>query len=97
MSESLSDFYTAADGLTVDAVYSVGSATVPVHFESGYEAAQLGSIAGIEGARYTALAELSRIPAAAHGQTLTIAGTVYTIRGVQADGHGSVLLVLAAP
>lgn len=94
--EDTAAFLQVADFATA-ATWSVGSAVVNVIFDSGYQAAELGAIAGMEGARLTAVVATADMPTAAHGQTLTIASVVYTIRGVQSDGTGMTTLVLAEP
>lgn len=78
-----------------DATWS-GGGTVRGIFDSGFQAAQLGLDVGIEGARYTYLVPTADMPGVAHGHTLVIGGTTYTVRGVQPDGTGWTLLVLHA-
>jgi len=74
--------------------WSVGPTPINLIFDSGYEATQLGLIAGIEGARLTAMVETASVPTIAHGQTIAIGGLIFTIRGIQPDGTGMTLLVL---
>lgn len=71
--------------------------SITVIFESGYAAAQTGLAAGIEGARLTATCAAADVPGVAVGSVLTIAATAYTVRSVQPDGTGVVVLVLSAP
>lgn len=94
--ENFAEFMQPRDFATA-AVWSVGPANVNVIFDSGFEANQLGSIVGIEGARLIATVPTASVPSVAHGQTLTIGATVYTIRGVQSDGTGMTTLVIEEP
>lgn len=94
MIEDLSAF--AADFGT-PATWSVGPKAVLGIFDAGYQAAELGLQVGIDGARYTYLVPAADVPGVAQDQTLTINGTVYTIRRVEPDGTGMVLLLLKAP
>lgn len=75
-----------------------GAPAAPVAgiFDAEYQLVALGT-PGIEGAAPVFLCAAAAVPGATHGQTLTIDGTVYTIRGVQPDGTGLVLLILQAP
>lgn len=51
----------------------------------------------VEGRAPVALAIASEIPSVAQGQSLVIAAATYTVRGVEPDGTGLVLLRLEGP
>jgi len=91
--ENLAEFLQVRDFATT-AVWSVGSTPVALIFDSEYSEAQLGLIAGIEGARMVAFVDASSMATVARGQTLTMGGLIYTIRGIQPDGTGMIVLVL---
>lgn len=88
--ESIADFFQTGDFATA-ATWSVGSATKNVIFDADY-LEPLGNL--VEGAQPVAVARAADFPAVAHGQTLTINGTVYTIRGVEPFDAGLVRLRL---
>ena len=58
-----------------------------------YQAAFEGT-APLEAARPVFTCRESDVSGVAHGQSLTVGGVSYTIRGVQPDGTGLILLVL---
>ena len=91
--ENFAEFLQVRDFATT-AVWSVGSTPVNLIFDSEYSEAQLGLIAGIEGARMVAFVSASSMATVARGQTLTMGGLTYTIRGIQPDGTGMIVLVL---
>lgn len=91
---ALAPFFT---DFAVNATWSVGAKTVKVIHDTGFQAAELGLLAGVEGVRRTALVATADMPTAAHGETLTIGSTAYVIRGVQPDGTGVTLLLLQDP
>lgn len=94
-------FFAAADHATlldefgVDATF--GAATVRGVFDSGFAAAQAAFAVGVEGAQLTFRCRSADVPGIAHGATITIYGVAYTVRGVQPDGMGLVMLILEAP
>jgi hypothetical protein len=89
--EDLSYLEDAARGFAVDAVYSVGPATIRGIFDAAYFEPFGGQMQGNSPAFTT---KTSNVPSAAHGQTLTIGGTVYTVVGVEPDGTGVTVLRL---
>ena len=93
MTEDLAVFFDLSRFGTA-ATWSVGGVPVTGIFDSGYQATQLGLDVGVEGARYAFTCAAAAVPTAAQGQTLTIGAVVYTIRSVQPDGTGLVLLLL---
>ncbi|MCU0806310.1 MAG: hypothetical protein MUF79_14665 [Burkholderiales bacterium] len=65
-------------------------------FDSPYARGTV-SLPGFESARTTFTGVAADFTGVAHGQTLTVLGTGFTIRGVEPDGTGVVRLVLQAP
>ena len=55
-----------------------------------------GGETAIEGKNASFNCRTSDVSAAAHGDTLVVSGTTYTVRGVQADGTGATTLILEA-
>lgn len=82
--------------LGVAATWSGSATPVRVIFDHAHEEVNLGSL-GVSSRRPRATAIAADLPGVAVGQTLTVAGTVYTIRDVQPDGSGGVVLELQAP
>lgn len=83
--EPIADFFTNAEAAT----WQVGTATtaVSVIFGNAHVPVPVGSIS-LSSTEPWALAQISEMPTAAVGQTLTIRGTVYTIRDVEPDVAG---------
>jgi hypothetical protein len=48
----------------------------------------------IEGKQASFICKTSDVSSAAHGDTLVVSGTTYTVRGVQPDGTGVTTLIL---
>lgn len=90
--EALTEFVDVDEFATAATLQGV-AVTSGVIFDNGY-AEPLGNV--VEGRAPTALAIASEIPAVAQGQTLIVGGTSYTVRGVEPDGTGLVLLRLEA-
>ena len=53
-----------------------------------------GGETSIEGKNATFNCRTSDISSVAHGDTLAVSGTTYTVRGIQPDGTGATTLVL---
>lgn len=72
---------------------TLASVAVPsgVIFDAEYLEA-LGNV--VEGRAPVALAIATEVPSVAHGQALVIGAATYTVRGVEPDGTGLVLLRL---
>jgi len=97
MTEDLAGFFDVNDFATVGQwVNGTSTASVVGLFDSPYARAAL-SIPGFESARTTFIGVEADFPGVAHGQTLAVLGTSYTIRGVEPDGSGVVRLILQAP
>jgi hypothetical protein len=96
MIETEEDRRDFAAVLGTAATWSVGPAAVSVIIDNDHAEVSLG-LAGVSSRNPRALAVAADMPTVAVGQTLTIAGTVYTIRDVQPDGTGMVALELQAP
>ena len=79
------------DGFAVAATLGLDPITSGVIFDGPYLEA-LGN--AVEGSGPVALAIAAEVPAVAQGDTLTIGATEYTVRGVEPDGTGLVLLRL---
>ncbi|TAK45260.1 MAG: hypothetical protein EPO27_10600 [Betaproteobacteria bacterium] len=87
--EDLSVFFALkADGGLADEATASWGGTVNVIFDNAY-LAELG----VAGTNPVALAKASDVSAARVGSTLTIAGTVYTIRNREPQDDGSTVLL----
>lgn len=75
----------STDHFAVAATWSVGSKVVKGHFLAGYEATELLSIAGIEGAGLAFVCPHSEVPTVDHGDTFTINSVVYTVVEVRPE------------
>lgn len=58
---------------------------------------EYADVLGMEASAPTFTCAASDVPGVAHNDTLTIDGDVYTVRSVQPDGTGVVVLILEAP
>ena len=93
--EDLAPFFDTAEFGTAASYLPLGSVEDPVTINGIFDHAYAEPIDGVaEGARPVFTCAAASVPNAAHGDTLTIAGTTYKVRGVQPDGTGVVLLVL---
>lgn len=88
------DTFLDTDEFAVTATLT-GGATVSVIFDKAYIAAMGGQVDATEP---MCLLKTSDVAARsiAFGTTLTIAGTAYTVRGIQPDGTGMTVLALEA-
>lgn len=91
LTENLNIFFDVG-GFAVAATWSVGAATVNGIFDKDY-ALQLGLV---DGSNPIFMCKAADMPTAAQGQTLTIAGIVYTITDVKPDGSGVLIIELRA-
>lgn len=73
------------------------SRTVPGIFDNEYVTVFDGQDASVESSGPAFICRTVDIPGAAHGDTLTLSGVAYIIRGVQPDGTGITTLRLEAP
>jgi hypothetical protein len=90
--EDLSGFFKVSDFGTA-ALYN-GATTVNGIFDAAY-ADPLGLA---EGTAPVFMCATASVPAAAHGDTLVINGVTYTVRGVEPDASGLVVMLrLQAP
>lgn len=89
--EDLSAFFRTGDFATAA---TWNSATVNVIFDANY-AEPLGNL--VEGSAPIAIGRAADFVGVAHGQAITINAIAYTIRGVEPDGTGLVLLRLEKP
>lgn len=64
-------------------------------FLDSFEQADFGAGASIESIDPVFVGRASDLVAVAHGSTITIAGTIWTIRGIRPDGEGMIRLDLA--
>ena len=84
-------FFDVTNGFAITAVYN-GSIDVVGIFDSDFIAP---FSTGVEGTQTIFTAPTSSIPTPAHGDTLKIGGTTYTIEGIEPDGAGITQLRLA--
>lgn len=87
--EDLTQFLRTQDHGTA-AVYSGTGATINGILEATYDEA----LGRVQASKPEFLCRTADVPAAAHGQTLTIGAQVYKICGVEPDGTGLTLLKL---
>jgi len=88
------------DEHAVDATHTpAGGAAraVPGIFDNEYVTVFDGEDASVESSGPVFMCRTADVSAAAHGDTLAISGTVYTVRGVQPDGTGMTTLRLESP
>lgn len=85
-SETLSEFFDS-DDFAIAAVYS--AATVYGLFDHEFVVMQ-----GIEGERPIFMCAEADVTGIAHGDTILINATTYTVIGLQPDGHGAITLIL---
>lgn len=86
--EDLSPFFATSDFAVAATLQGVPVTGI---FDAEY-IEPLGNL--VEGRQPVFLAELATMPAVAQTQTLVIGATTYTVRGVEPDGTGVVLLRL---
>ena len=89
MTEDYTAFFNATEHGTT-ALYN--AANVIGIFEDRYV-----EVSGVESVKPTFTCSAAEVTGIAHGSTITINALVYTVKGVQPDGTGVVLLVLQAP
>lgn len=82
-----------ADEFGVEATYS--GQTISGILLDAHEAAEYGARVPVESADYIFACRASDVSGVAHGDSLTVSGTAYTVRGVEPDGEGMVRLRLA--
>jgi hypothetical protein len=87
--EDLAGFFEVAD-FAVAALYN-GATTVNGILDLAY-LEPLGNT--VEGSAPVFTCAAASVPAAAHGDTLVVAGRTYKVQGVEPDGTGVVLLRL---
>lgn len=85
--ETIADFFST-DDFAVAATYD--GSTVNGIFDHEYV-----EVENVEGERPVFLCASSDVSGAAHGESITIEGTAYTIAGIQPDGTGLTLLILS--
>jgi len=71
---------------------TIGGGTVNGIFDNGY-VAELD----VESTRPTFTCATADVSTVAHGDSITISGTAYTVRGIEPDGTGVTTLVLETP
>lgn len=90
--EDLKPFFDTGD-FAVSGVYSGTGATIKGILDASYDEA----MGRLQSSRPLFTCATADVSAAAHGQTLTIGSTAYTIRGVEPDGTGITVLRLEKP
>lgn len=88
--EDLTAFFDITSGFAQNATLS-GGGVVPVIFDKAYQGA-LGGL--VESTGPQCLAKSADVSAVVQGSTLVIAGTTYTVTGVEPDGTGITVLQL---
>lgn len=92
--EALAPFFDPAD-FGIEAAYlPLGSTDDPVPVNGIFDKAYVDPLGVVEGAAPVFTCAAASVPAVKHGDALTIDGTTYTVRGVEPDGTGVVLLRL---
>ncbi len=81
--EDLTQFFRT-DDFAIAATWSVGPATVKGIFDAAY----LRALGMVDATGPVFVCAAADMPGVDQGQTLTIAGTVYLITGVEPDGTG---------
>lgn len=89
--EDLTPFFDT-DDFAVAATYN-GSTTVNGIFDNGF--ASVGAGPGVEGSLPSFTCRAADVSSAAHGDTLVISGTTYSVVGVHPDGTGVMVLALS--
>jgi len=91
----LAEFYSTDVSGTAGTYTASGASAVTINGIFGNIYFDIsGGETTIEGKRATFNCMTSDVSAAAHGDTLAVSGTTYTVRGVQPDGTGSTTLIL---
>jgi len=68
-----------------------GAASIYAVFEHAYV-----EVGGVESLHPTLLVRDSDVSGVAHGTSITVGGTAYTVRGIEPDGTGMTTLILEA-
>ncbi len=74
-----------------------GGSTVNGIFDNEFVGVLDGGDVTVESATPIFTCQASDIATPAHGDTVTISAAIYTVRGVQPDGTGVLVLILEAP
>ena len=89
--EDLADFFKTADhGTAASYTHAATTTTVNGLFEKAYL-----ETFNTQGSQPTFMCATADVSSAAHGDTLVIGGTTYSVVGVEPDGTGVTLLRLA--
>ena len=93
--EDFAPFLDTVQGFAVTVTWNAQS--VNGIFDDGHIPVDAGGEVRFESTAPTFLCAAADVPTVAHGQTIVINATTYTIRGVHPDGTGMVNLVLEKP
>ena len=91
----LAEFYSTDLSGTAGTYTAAGASAVTINGIFGNVYFEIpGGETTIDGKNATFNCRTSDISSVAHGDTLAVSGTTYTVRGVQADGTGATTLIL---
>lgn len=94
--EPLAAFFDTMHGFAVRAVFTDTSASASYLVDGIFDNDYV-EVTNTETSGPAFHCQSAKVPNVAHGDTLLIDATTYTVRGVQADGTGVTVLILEAP